>query len=755
MKKTYLNKIRNKAAIIEVIGSIFIFNIVYFIFYYARRDGDGGIDPNITQCETLDPDLLIFFAMLKNPSLVVRPDNNNTHSLMDPLINFIKKNISLEVKYVNNSDEMYNFIYARDVNGLGIYWNNSDYDDCWENPIIQVYHQSFGPAPNAGIFRILRTTIAQKTKKMQIISLNTSLQAFASPSTTTLFDIRLPYTFFSLVPAIFATMDDFQTVLDEKDTKIAALTFLMGCPESAYWLVQYIVPFFLSLPAYALMGLMYCYVYMLLGTSYTLFLTLSLLFVSAQIWFQLFITTFMKKGKSGRTTTVAILVFIYFFGFLHMFVTLDPNNHSNTIKHLVSIIPFSSYQMSIMTLYTQCREAMPPITWSNMYGNHTYNMWWGVLWLIADNFIFMVLFIIFNATNPREFGTPAIPWSKLFSFKAWAHFTKKHFNQLMLRSRDSKNSIVVEGLSKTYFGFKEVPALKEASFAIKPGEVIIVVGPNGAGKSTLMNCLSGTILPSTGTLSLFDGEPTSQFRDIQEILGICFQDNVLFERITVQEHFEIFGAFRGISNEDIISSLEFFAKTLQLEDKLNTRAGDLSGGQKRKLCIGLTLLGQPPIVIMDEPTAGVDVQARHLIWQTISSLRNTTTIITSHALEEAEAVSSRLFIVSAGKLVFAGTSTELRKQFKCGYLLRIDSHSPQTIENVLSLAKEYVPESHIHGDREDIISMPVSSEIPKFLVELKARKAGLGIQSYSFSVEHLEDMLMKLVQSEESLIQFH
>ena len=187
---------------------------------------------------------------------------------------------------------------------------------------------------------------------------------------------------------------------------------------------------------------------------------------------------------------------------------------------------------------------------------------------------------------------------------------------------------------------------------------------------------------------------------------------------------------------------------MQLTHMLKNRAGDLSGGQKRKLCIGLSLLGNPPVVLMDEPTAGVDVQARQLIWKMISNLKETTTIVTSHALEEAEAVSSRLFIVAGGNVPFCGTSTELRNQFKCGYLLRVE-RDDGSAEPVLELARSFIPEAHLVEDRTDSISMPVSSAVPDFLEALTEKEAELGIRSYSFSVEQLEDMLLKLIQSEE------
>ena len=152
---------------------------------------------------------------------------------------------------------------------------------------------------------------------------------------------------------------------------------------------------------------------------------------------------------------------------------------------------------------------------------------------------------------------------------------------------------------------------------------------------------------------------------------------------------------------------------------------------------------------MDEPTAGVDVQARQLIWKMISSLKNTTSIITSHALEEAEAVSSRLFILAGGSLVFCGNSTELRNKYKCGYLLRIERDDGK-VGPVLDLVMKYIPEAKVHEDREDTITIPVSPNVAEFLQEFDKNLGKMGVKSYSFSVEQIEDMLLKLIQTEEA-----
>ena len=304
-------------------------------------------------------------------------------------------------------------------------------------------------------------------------------------------------------------------------------------------------------------------------------------------------------------------------------------------------------------------------------------------------------------------------------------------------------------LTKIYRGRKDEKAINDISFHIKRGEVIVMIGPNGAGKSTLMNILAGAIEPTDGKVNILGGPETDRFKELQQYLGIVFQDNVIINLLSVREHLYLFGAFRGVPEEEIDEAVDFFGEQLQLTHMLDNFAGDLSGGQKRKLCIAMSLLGNPPLVIMDEPTAGVDVQARQLIWKMISSLKDTTTIVTSHALEEAEAVSSRLFIASSGTLPFCGTSTELRNEYKCGYILGLSATNDK-YEPIIEIVKSIIPDAQVSEDRNDTMRLPVCDQIPKLLMKLEEKKEEIGLQSYSFAVEQLEDMLLKLIQTDEA-----
>jgi ABC-type multidrug transport system ATPase subunit/branched-subunit amino acid transport protein AzlD len=607
--------------------------------------------------------------------------------------------------------------------------------------------QAFIFAPDSDIFELLSRYIALRQNKTLIGAMNSTVQVFATPPTVQRFEIQVTIAFFSIFPIVLATLADIQTILEEKDSRVQTLTFLMGCSESAYWGVSFLMQFLLALIPYTAYTASLAYGFCLIGTPFSMLWVVSVLFIISNTWFVMWITTFMKTAPSGRILTAGFLVVTVFFGQLHRLFTLTETNSSEAVKHIFSVIPLSAYEMLMMTCYKQAQLSLPAMTWSDMNNPaFLYRLWYALFWLSFDSVLYFMLFVIFNLLNERDFGSPKLRWRDLLSLPAWRR-------AMMPRSASSLNGsstlIRVSHLSKTYHGDRDVVALTDVSFSIDRGEVIVIIGPNGAGKSTLMNILSGAVEPTEGTLRLADGPPIARFNEIQSILGVCFQQNVLIPLLTIREHFRLFGTFKGMTIAEIDDTMAFFAHTLQLTAMLANRAGDLSGGQKRKLCIALSLLGHPPVVIMDEPTAGVDVQARQLIWKVIAQLTDTTTLVTSHALEEAEAVCSRLFVVAGGNVPFTGTATELRNQFNCGYVLRVEGN----VEGVLELAKSFVPDARIAGSRADSIELRVCSEVVPLIQALEDQQEELGVRSYSFGVEQLEDVLMRLIQTEEAQVE--
>ncbi|KAH0789890.1 ABC transporter family protein [Histomonas meleagridis] len=694
--------------------------------------------------------------MSNESRMAAMPNTTLVNSMMNFFSQIYLSITSIQVEYPNSFDELKDIVDGTDGSGLGIYWTNSESPDAFISPEFEIYCQSLLTCPQSDILNFIRYYLSllafqsnyTNVNYQRMLQFNNSYQRYPSIEGTILYNMDYVFMFVIVIPLIISTMPDFGTVLDEKDTKVAAFCFMNGCPESAYWIVNFITPIILSIIPYLAISLMFCYWFRMIGTDFSLLFVLSLLFIISHVCFQYAFSTFFKRGSNGRMFTIVLLILELFFAFLHNLVTLTEAESNTALKHVLSIIPFSCYQMVIGSLYQNGLYDRDPIGWGQLhYPKLKYELWIGLMWFCIDIVLYFLIFLIGNATIPRYFGTPIIRWSEIFKLSAWKRVFGGEQYDGIDENGEAKRLIEVEGLCKTYKGRNIVNVFEDTNFYINQGEVIVIIGPNGAGKSTLVNILSGAIEPNSGTLVFNGNDPSPRFKILQQSLGVVFQDNIIFNRLSVREHLEMFGTFKGIDEKDIQEAINYFADILQLTDMLDNYAGDLSGGQKRKLCIAIALLGNPPIVIMDEPTAGVDVQARQLIWKTIASFTNTTSIITSHTLDEAEAVSSRIFIVSGRKIPFCGTSTELRNKYKCGYLLRVDREDG-TVGPVLDLVQKYIPAAHLSDERKDTICLPVDKEVHNMLAEMNEKKEELGIGSYTFAVEQLEEMLLKLIALE-------
>lgn len=180
-----------------------------------------------------------------------------------------------------------------------------------------------------------------------------------------------------------------------------------------------------------------------------------------------------------------------------------------------------------------------------------------------------------------------------------------------------------------------------------------------------------------------------------------------------------------------------------------TKASDLSGGQKRKLCLSIAFMGSPEFVVLDEPTAGIDVNSRQVIWKAISLFKNTTSLITSHSLEEAELVSSRLFVMKSGKIVFMGTSTELRKEYKCGYRITAIGKNIN-FEKFHEIVSSFIPDATKNSDRPDSILIPISDQIADFVEQINIKIKEFNADEINITVEGLEHVILRLISDEEN-----
>ncbi|OHT03838.1 ABC transporter family protein [Tritrichomonas foetus] len=794
-KKQFLLKIRSISSILEFLFACVIYLILYPIYLASTQHFPDELNQTIEYNSELLPMGLMTFLFVPDTKLIFAPNSELTQKFINDVFTpmLTSANLSsLPITVCDTKEDLQDWVDSADMNALGIYYTITE-----REPKIEIYLQSLYGEPERDIFYFLtKYTVGQILPKeftnprlYKLLNLNISSQHYPRLARKEQVDILFFFMLIACLPLIIAFMPDFQTVLSEKDSKVAALFFLMGMPESIYWFVNFITPIVLSLIPYILMNLCFAFWFYLDGTDFFVLFVMSFLYVLSHISFQYFLSTFMKRSENGRSITIAILMIAIFFSFMNGFYTLSVNNKTEWAKHLFSFIPIAAYQMGIGGVYSNCYRGQSPVKFSNLLpaSNYVYSPAWSMLYLTADFIIYLLLFILFNLMNKREFGIAPMKWSDFFKVQAWNElFGKKNkpdykisnshkvntqsSNKYLKRKNNNSNEgeiyledvnkietdederiddfIHVNCITKKYS--HDCVALDTVSFNLVKGEVTIIIGPNGAGKSTLLNILSGMI-DSTFCSVEIDGKETT-FKKNQKNVGAVFQSNVFIELLTVKENLELFGTIRGLPEENLEQMIDKIISTLQLEGSVDTYAKDLSGGQKRKLCVGISMLGDPPIIFMDEPTAGVDLMSKLSIWKTIGQMTNITAVITTHTLEEAESVMHRLFVLNKGKLKFSGTPVEMRSKYKCGYVLKIECPDEEKVEitnNVLDCVhKSGIESAEIIGDRKIFFDM--IEKISCVLKAVEESKKSTGFSSFTLSVEHLEDVLMKILYDEES-----
>jgi len=241
--------------------------------------------------------------------------------------------------------------------------------------------------------------------------------------------------------------------------------------------------------------------------------------------------------------------------------------------------------------------------------------------------------------------------------------------------------VEARGLTKKFGDFVAVDAI---DFEIRPGEAFGFLGPNGAGKTSTMKMIT-TVSPITdGKLTVFGLDPRDDGAEIRSRLGVVPQENNLDEELTVEENLYIYGRFHDIPKPVIRRRIEELLEFAQLVEKRKARVENLSGGMQRRLVIARALINEPDLVILDEPTTGLDPQARHVLWDRLYRLKQegATLIITTHYMDEAEQLCDRLVVMDKGKIVAEGSPQELIQRYSTREVVKL-RFAPGAVETNL------------------------------------------------------------------------
>lgn len=298
-------------------------------------------------------------------------------------------------------------------------------------------------------------------------------------------------------------------------------------------------------------------------------------------------------------------------------------------------------------------------------------------------------------------------------------------------------SLLVRALRKAY---RDVVAVDGIDLEVWPGECFGLLGPNGAGKTTTIEICEGLLEPDGGTVELFGLTWAEHAAELRQRLGVQLQDTQLSEKLTVEETVRLFRSFyrRGPAVEEVI-------RLVQLEEKRKARVGALSGGQKQRLAMACALVGDPDLLFLDEPTTGLDPQARLQLWDLISRLKGEgrTVILTTHYMEEAERLCDRVGIIDHGRIIALGTPAELIGRLGAGHVVEIAvDGAPAALAPAELEAIEGVVAARRFDASYQLRVRELHRAVPALLDELRRR--GLAVTELRTHSASLEDVFVAL-----------
>jgi ABC-2 type transport system ATP-binding protein len=297
-------------------------------------------------------------------------------------------------------------------------------------------------------------------------------------------------------------------------------------------------------------------------------------------------------------------------------------------------------------------------------------------------------------------------------------------------------------ISKTYGSFTAVDRL---SLKVEPGEALGLLGPNGAGKSTLVSIIAGILAPSAGQVRIGGQELTRHTRELKSKIGMVPQDIALYEPLTARDNLEFFGSLHGLSGSLLKERVREALDIVSLTDRQNEDVTSFSGGMKRRVNIAASLIHHPSLLILDEPTVGIDPQSRHQILETVKRLnreQGITVIYTSHYMEEVEQLCSRIAVVDHGRLAAEGTKQAIQARLGLPHLFTVGLAECGPAEQELAAALPGVRSAELRDGRLVLLLAPSETAAPDTLEALA--KSGLKPTRFSFEEASLEQIFLNI-----------
>ena len=567
----------------------------------------------------------------------------------------------------------------------------------------------------------------------------------------------------------------------EKELKVKEGMKIMGLTDGIYFLTYFsqyiIISFFDSF-------IITCIFLLIFSKIPFIILFLFLFLFSINVFALAFcFQSFIEKTKESFLLSLMLYFIMFFF---HMLVMSE--NASYSMKVGLSVFPPVTIFLTF-TLLGKFEENYTQFYLKDIFCVYTnYSIFTMYIMLIVDCLIYLFIGYYLQNILKHEFGIRK-PWYFLFTSKYWGYIKKPRINLINEEhlSLDNKEELIIDNneVIKTNFQNEDIYnemidpkdsikireivkqyddgkiAVNHVSFNLYKNEIFALLGHNGSGKTTLISILTGLYEATSGEIFYDDmnvllPENISYFR---KKIGICPQHDVLFKDLNIREHLEIFSIFKGVPPENVEKEINKIIKDFQLEEAQYTFAKHLSTGQKRKLSIGMALIGGSEIIILDEPSSGMDITSSRNLWEILrGQCHNKIIILTRHFMEEASVLGKRIGIINSGKMKSIGTPLFLIEKLGKYMNITLKKEEGAINEDIYQFITTLVGDAKFEvltGDITVKIDKNIFSNdkkeisINKFFDELDNHLNILKIKSYSVSMPTLEDVFLNIVQEDD------
>ncbi|KAL8611831.1 hypothetical protein ACOMHN_041293 [Nucella lapillus] len=565
---------------------------------------------------------------------------------------------------------------------------------------------------------------------------------------------------FLMLSFILTVIQTTKAIVTEKERRIKESMKLMGLRPSAHWTSWFLTTFLYLILALAVYAILFGIKVndevgsVLANSDISLFYVFLLCYAVALITFCFMISVIVQKANVG-----AAVAGILFFGFYfpYLFVTYEDLTESSKLGLCLLFNMAMAFGANLIGLYEGTGSGAK---WNNFSKTATvddnFTLLQAMVMLLVDSAIHLLITWYIENVRPGEFGVPR-PYYFCFTKSYWCGGDQQSDTVYDTDAKDEEHfepdpvnltpGIQICNLTKSFGRGKT--AVDNLSLKMYKGQITVLLGHNGAGKTTTMSMLTGFIPPSSGTALVNGHDIRSDIVGVRKSLGLCPQHNILWDTLTVEEHLRFFAQLKGGDSSKLKQEVAEMTKDVGLEFKAKTKAGNLSGGMKRKLSVGIALISGSKVVVLDEPSSGMDPAARRQTWELLQRHRQGRTILlTTHYMDEADVLGDRIAIMSQGVVRCCGSSLFLKKLFGAGYHLVAVKDERCQVSVLTDAIKARIPsaqfEEEVNTEVSYLLPDDQSAAFPDLFRFLEEHKSELGIVGFGTSATTLEEVFLKV-----------